>query len=240
MAIPATAALPPFPGVDFSQAATPTPPHPERESFAAQLPGGPEEATGAQAEQAGSGAPQAASNDQATARTNASAAVEELGQAQNDERESPGLRELSAEEKQRVAELKAIDVKVRAHERAHLSAAGGLARGSASFSFTTGPDGKRYAVGGEVSIDTSGVSGDPSATIAKAQNIRRAALAPANPSSQDRSVAARASQMEFEARAELIKEKGEAAREQSAPEESASFAFGKQLPQVPNLLDQFV
>ncbi len=111
--------------------------------------------------------------------------------------------ELSDAEKSQIEELKRRDTEVRAHEQAHKSAAGNLVKGGANFSFETGPDGKRYAVGGEVSIDTSTVEGDPQATLAKAQQIKRAANAPAQPSAQDRSVAAQASQMEVQARKEL-------------------------------------
>ncbi|MDX2506416.1 MAG: putative metalloprotease CJM1_0395 family protein [Gammaproteobacteria bacterium] len=116
---------------------------------------------------------------------------------------TPSGEVLSDEEQRQVQELKRRDTEVKAHEQAHLSAAGNLSRGSASFSYETGPDGNRYAVGGEVNIDTSGVSGDPQATLAKAQKIRRAATAPADPSSQDRSVAAQASQMEAQARTDI-------------------------------------
>jgi len=112
--------------------------------------------------------------------------------------------ELSDDEKAEVETLQARDREVRAHESAHKAAAGSYARGSAQFTFEDGPDGRRYAVGGEVSIDTSRVSGDPEATIRKAQTIRRAANAPAQPSGQDRSVAAQATQMESEARSELL------------------------------------
>ena len=108
-------------------------------------------------------------------------------------------------ELQQVRELQQTDRKVRSHEQAHLAAAGGLA-GGVSFTFVTGPDGQRYAVGGEVSIDTSPVDGDPEATIQKARQIQAAANAPAEPSSQDRSVAAKASQLEQAARLELIQE----------------------------------
>jgi len=111
--------------------------------------------------------------------------------------------ELNAEEKRQLEKLKARDREVRAHEAAHKTAAGNLARGGAQFEFETGPDGRRYTVGGEVSIDTSKVSGDPQATISKAQTIQRAANAPAQPSSQDRSVAVEANRMEAEARQEL-------------------------------------
>jgi hypothetical protein len=111
--------------------------------------------------------------------------------------------ELSPEEKHELEKLEARDREVRAHEAAHKNAAGNLARGTAQFNYEYGPDGRRYAVGGEVSIDTSKVAGDPEATIHKAQGIRRAANAPAQPSAQDRAVAAEASHMEAEARLEL-------------------------------------
>jgi hypothetical protein len=115
---------------------------------------------------------------------------------------SPGQLALSEAETRQVRELQARDREVRAHEAAHKNAAGSLA-GSASFSYQTGSDGRRYAVGGEVSIDTAKVEGNPEATIRKAQQIRRAANAPAEPSSQDHAVAAQASRMEAEARQEL-------------------------------------
>ncbi len=113
--------------------------------------------------------------------------------------------QLSIEARRVVQRMKATDRKIRAHEQAHVSAAGAYARGGPSFSYQTGPDGMKYAVGGEVSIDTSTIPGDPEATIRKAQVIRAAALAPANPSGQDRSVAAAASKMEAHARQELRK-----------------------------------
>lgn len=113
--------------------------------------------------------------------------------------------ELSQEAQAKVAELKASDAAVRAHEAAHLGAGAGLVKGGANYSYKQGPDGKRYATGGEVSIDTS-VPDDPSAAIAKAQHIRAAALAPADPSGQDRQVAAQATQMESEARTALSRQ----------------------------------
>lgn len=112
-------------------------------------------------------------------------------------------KDLTEDEILEVEELKRRDTEVRAHEQAHMSAAGNLAQGGANFSFETGPDGKRYAVGGDVSINTSAVADDPQATLRKAQQIRRAASAPVAPSSQDRSVAAQASRMEVQARVEI-------------------------------------
>ncbi len=120
------------------------------------------------------------------------------------------------QELQEVRELAARDREVRSHEQAH-AAVGGKYAGSPVYEFVRGPDGVSYAVGGEVSIDTSPIPGDPEATIAKAQQIRRAANAPAEPSSQDRRVAAEASLMEAEARAVLRQERvaeSEQAREE--------------------------
>ncbi len=114
---------------------------------------------------------------------------------------------LTPEEEARVRELRQRDAEVRRHEAAHKAGAGSVASGAPSFEYTTGPDGKRYAVGGEVSIDTSPVSGNPQATIAKMQQIRRAALAPAQPSAQDRAIAAQSAAAEQQARAELAEER---------------------------------
>ena len=116
------------------------------------------------------------------------------------------LSELSQKEQEQVQKLKNRDLEVKAHEQAHLSAAGSLAIGGASFTYTKGSNGVRYATGGEVNIDTSAVANDPIATIKKAATIRRAALAPANPSQQDQLVANQASALEQEARIELSQE----------------------------------
>lgn len=115
-------------------------------------------------------------------------------------------KKLDAEALAVISELKQTDKKVRAHEAAHIAAGGQYVSGGASYEYQTGPDGKRYAVGGEVQIDTSEVPNDPEATIAKMEVVRRAALAPSNPSSQDRSVAAAATRKMSEARLEKGKE----------------------------------
>ncbi len=100
-------------------------------------------------------------------------------------------RELTEEEKQTVEKMKQRDREVRAHEQAHVAAASGLA-GAPSFEYQTGPDGRRYAVGGEVSVQTSG-SSNPDVALREAEAVKRAATAPANPSGQDRAAAASAS-----------------------------------------------
>lgn len=117
---------------------------------------------------------------------------------------------LSADAQRQVEKLKKIDQEVRNHEAAHMAAGAGLVRGGASFSYQRGPDGRNYAVGGEVSIDTSAVPGDPSATLRKAQQIKAAALAPQNPSPQDRTVAASADSMAAQAGQELAAQRSRA------------------------------
>lgn len=131
--------------------------------------------------------------------TQASAASSNSGKQQS-ENEQDG--ELTEEEKRKVEELKARDREVRAHEQAHLSALGAHKSGGPSYEYETGPDGKQYAVGGEVPVDVSPES-EPEKTVLKMQTIQRAALAPAEPSSADRAVAAKAAQLESQARAEI-------------------------------------
>jgi len=123
-----------------------------------------------------------------------------------------------------IQELAARDREVRAHEQAHAAIAGQYA-GSPTYSFVRGPDGVSYAVGGEVSIDTSPISGDPEASLRKAQQLRRAANAPADPSSQDGSVAALAAQMEQQARTELREQQAiEAERRREAADSDGELA----------------
>jgi len=132
-----------------------------------------------------------------------------------------GADELTNEEQQEVQDLKQRDTEVRRHEQAHIAAGGRYVQGGAHYEFTTGPDGRQYASGGEVSIDVSPAR-TPEATIAKAQVVRRAALAPAQPSGQDRQVAAAASQMETEARMEIAKERQEEMRTQQEEEQETA------------------
>ncbi len=113
-------------------------------------------------------------------------------------------QELTTEEEKIVAQMKARDSEVKTHEQAHINAAAGLSVSGPSYTYATGPDGTKYAIGGEVNIDVSPVEGDPEATVRKAEQIRRAALAPAQPSSQDHKVAAGATTMATKARAELF------------------------------------
>ncbi|MDY6124226.1 MAG: putative metalloprotease CJM1_0395 family protein [Campylobacter sp.] len=115
------------------------------------------------------------------------------------------IGELSLEEQRIVSELQAADTNVRAHEAAHMAAGGGLTS-PASYTYERGPDNKMYAVAGEVGISTS-EGNTPQESLNKAQTIRRAALAPADPSPQDLKVAAQAASMEMNARAQIMQEK---------------------------------
>lgn len=116
------------------------------------------------------------------------------------------------DEQQRVVDkLKQREAEVRAHEQAH-QMAGGAYAGSPTYTTTQGPDGKRYITGGEVSIDVS-PEDDPQATISKMEQVKRAALAPADPSSQDRAVAQQAEATKAQAQAELNKQRQEQLRD---------------------------
>jgi hypothetical protein len=131
----------------------------------------------------------------------------------SDEQQLPGRKDktdkegqgLSAEEQQEVRELRARDQEVRAHEMAHAAAGGSLVRGGPHYEYKRGPDGNIYAVGGEVSIDMSGEK-TPQQTVQKMQRVQAAALAPADPSGQDRAVAAAAAQKAQAARVEMAQE----------------------------------
>lgn len=102
-----------------------------------------------------------------------------------------------ARDRQLLDALKKRDLEVRQHEAAHAAVGGALA-GAPSFTFERGPDGKSYAVGGEVSVELS-AGGSPEETIARARQVRAAAMAPAQPSGQDYRVAAAASALELRA-----------------------------------------
>lgn len=119
-----------------------------------------------------------------------------------------GTENLDQEELKQLQQLKRRDTEVRSHEQAHLSAAGRYARGGASFTYQKGPDGASYAIGGEVGIDVAKES-TPEATITKMQAIKRAALAPAEPSGADKRIAAQANAKETQARQELLQSQQE-------------------------------
>ena len=143
-------------------------------------------------------------------------AQEEETEEERQRRQDP--QNLTEEERAIVKELQARDREVRAHEQAH-ARVGGQYAGSPRYTYETGPDGRRYAVGGSVSIDVSPVRGDPEETIRKMEQVKKAALAPAEPSAQDRAVAAKADAVKAQARAELAQKRAAEQREAREKEE---------------------
>ncbi len=144
-------------------------------------------------------------------------------------------QELTEEERQVVNDLKQRDLEVRAHEQAHMAAGGPVVQGGATYESQHGPDGKMYAVGGEVKIDVS-PERTPEATIRKMQQIRKAALAPAQPSSTDRAVAAQAAQIEAQARMEKNEaaQTGHGADQPQEPETQATDPLQHSAPPAAN------
>ncbi|WP_328986801.1 putative metalloprotease CJM1_0395 family protein [Thiorhodovibrio winogradskyi] len=152
---------------------------------------------------------EAANASSAEPRVAGSQAADEDKQGEEEQTESGDetkSQELTPDEEVVVSGLRQRDMEVRAHEQAHAAAGGSYVTKAPSYDYQTGPDGNRYAVGGEVSIDTSPVPNDPAATMEKARVILRAALAPAEPSSQDYRVAAQARSMEAQAHGEMLEE----------------------------------
>ena len=144
-----------------------------------------------------------------------------MGEAASREPGSPRAKQaergdeltLSREAQAQLAKLKQRDQQVRTHEAAHMAVGGSLVRGGATYTYQQGPDGQRYAVGGEVQLDAGPVPDDPKATLAKAAQLRAAALAPADPSPQDQAVAAGANAMAAQASAELARRPAPSSRQ---------------------------
>lgn len=144
-------------------------------------------------------------NDRSSSTNNTdSSAADNQRTQQNPNATSINGQVLTNAEMRLVEQLQQVDREVRSHEMAHIAAGGRYITSGANFSYQRGPDGKNYAVGGEVSIDTAPIPGDPEATIQKMRQIKSSALAPASPSSQDLKVAAKASTITSQALSELM------------------------------------
>ncbi|MDQ7037587.1 MAG: putative metalloprotease CJM1_0395 family protein [Aquificota bacterium] len=104
-----------------------------------------------------------------------------------------------------VQKLRMREQEVKAHEMAHKAVAGDLA-GPVKYEYTRGPDGKLYITGGEVPLKVK-EGRTPEETVQIARRLKRAALAPANPSPQDIRVAVQATIMEMKATLEMIRGK---------------------------------
>lgn len=170
--------------------------------------------------------PSAAADEQASLREEADSPAKAEGS-----KNAPVDAEQLRQEQAQIAELASRDREVRTHEQAHASVGGAYA-GSPTYTFKRGPDGRSYAVGGEVGIDVSPIANDPEATLRKMEVVQRAALAPVDPSPQDRRVAAQAQAQATEARAQIAQQRREEAvaaaeerrlrEEQDKEEEAAS------------------
>ncbi|MEE2923197.1 MAG: putative metalloprotease CJM1_0395 family protein [bacterium] len=130
----------------------------------------------------------------------------ELDGDQQNTPKSGNQEELSEDDQKKVKELKERDAEVVAHEQAHKAVAGALSPGPIHYDYTQGPDKVNYRTGGHVNISTS-EGKTPEETLSRAETIQRAALAPAEPSNQDRAVAAEAAQMAAQARQEIAEER---------------------------------
>lgn len=125
--------------------------------------------------------------------------------AEADKRKAESKEDKADYEKEaQVRELKQIQNEVIAHEAAHQAAAGEFG-GGVSYTYTKGPDGQNYITGGEVPIRMKEGS-TPEETLRNMQKVQAAANAPADPSGQDRKVAAKAAAIAMKARAEMSKE----------------------------------
>ena len=137
--------------------------------------------------------------------TNKSIIASKNDDNKTDKKDNKNPNELTEDKKAQLIKLQQRDAHVRAHEAAHLAAGGSVVSGGASYTYQKGPDGKMYAIGGEVPIHVTKGS-NPKETLAIARQLRAAALAPSDPSPQDLKVAASASMMEARALQEISQE----------------------------------
>lgn len=114
---------------------------------------------------------------------------------------------LTDDEQKEVSRLKSRDSEVRMHEQAHIAASGGMASGP-SYTYETGPDGKKYAVEGEVNISFQD-SDDPNKDIENAKTMKAAAMAPVEPSAKDMAAVREADRIIAEATKELSQAESE-------------------------------
>lgn len=173
-------------------------------------------------------------SEQTATETNAAVRGREQDAERDPESRSEDEQQRQQEraEQQELRELQARDREVRAHEQAH-AAVGGQYASAPSYTYERGPDGNQYAVGGEVQIDISEIPGDPQATVQKMQQVRAAALAPAEPSAADRRIAADASRRMLAARAEMAKEAISRSNEPSAPRRAMADTAAEDQIRVP-------
>ncbi|OJV63013.1 MAG: hypothetical protein BGO41_09925 [Clostridiales bacterium 38-18] len=125
-----------------------------------------------------------------------------------------------------IKRLEQWEAHVVSHEKMHLLTSGGLA-GAPSYTYTYGPDGKKYIQGGEVKFYLpSGLSLENGK--AAVEKLKAAATAPTDPSPSDQRASAMASAIEIALENKLIlkkiKESYEKAKEQR---EAFDSSFGE-------------
>lgn len=180
--------------------------------------------------------PNLVSSNQVSAGSSQEAAADQNQDKQNSSQAktsspptSNGVDLNNPEVKKVIAQLQARDQEVRVHEQAHVAAGGQYVTSGPSYSYQTGPDGKRYAVGGNVGIDVSPIADDPEATLAKARQVIQAAMAPAEPSSQDYAVAQSAQSMMLQAQQEISAQNNASVQDGGKREQNSDSSASDQL-----------
>ena len=142
---------------------------------------------------------------------------ETAGKDGGDDKDIQDPARLSEADLAQIRQLSLQDSKVRLNEEAHVRVGGQYASSHRPMIIETGPDNRQYAVSGEVSFNDTPIAGNPEATIRKLSIVKKAALAPAEPSTQDRAVANKASngitQAQARLRAQQLQDRAEAASE---------------------------
>ncbi len=106
-----------------------------------------------------------------------------------------GTNNFDKNDYERVLEkFKSIDANIRSHEQAHSSLTNTTT--PIQYTYQVGPDGKLYATGGHVRIDTS-IPNDPKAASAKLDQIKKSATANGDMSSADGTIAIQANLMKM-------------------------------------------
>ena len=88
-----------------------------------------------------------------------------------------------------LAKFRNKDASIKSHEQSHAAMA--TTTSPISYNYQEGPDGKMYAVGGSVRLDTS-IPADTEAAIAKIDRIKAASTGVDNPSGADMAIASAA------------------------------------------------
>ncbi|MFA6138197.1 MAG: putative metalloprotease CJM1_0395 family protein [Sulfurimonas sp.] len=135
--------------------------------------------------------------DDSSKKSEISKQEKKLEKEQEKKRVEKSADKLSPDEERLVKELASRDTEVKVHEAAHQAAGSGMT-GTASYSYQQGPDGKMYAIGGEVSISMKS-SSNPEETARNAKQIIASAMAAGSPSPQDFAVVSSARIIEMKA-----------------------------------------